>query len=168
MYMISHRMCFYHLYIFICTQYDTYSSISYVIDSNRHLALLPLIPPPYILNFGCQPYSIIYGGFFHRLSFSLLIRLAYGFYRKLRFPIIKVNLLSCCPTFGVHFKLIYCSFAYILLYLFFITISTPRITRDATINIMNIPMFVLSYVFGVFFVFVIVKPVFASPVIFVL
>lgn len=59
--------------------------ISYVIDLNRHLALLPLISPPYILNFGCQPYSIIYGGFFHRLSFSLLIRLAYGFYRKLRF-----------------------------------------------------------------------------------
>ena len=53
-----------------------------MIDLNRHLALLPLISPPYILNFGCQPYSIIYGGFFHRLSFSLLIRLAYGFYRK--------------------------------------------------------------------------------------
>ena len=70
-------------------QYDTYSSISYVIDLNHHLALSPLISPPYILNFGCQPYSIIYGGFFHHLSFSLLIRLAYGFYRKLRFPIIK-------------------------------------------------------------------------------
>ena len=40
-------------------QYDTYSSISYVIDLNHHLALSPLISPPYILNFGCQPYSII-------------------------------------------------------------------------------------------------------------
>ena len=44
------------------------------------------------MNFGCQPYSIIYGGFFHRLSFSLLIRIAYGFYRKLRFPIIKTDI----------------------------------------------------------------------------
>ena len=75
-------------------KYDTYSSISYVINLNRHLALLPLISPPYILNFGCQPYSIIYGGFFHRLSFSLLIRIAYGFYRKLRFPIIKTRITS--------------------------------------------------------------------------
>ena len=66
-------------------KYDTYSSISYVINLNRHLALLPLISPPYILNFGYQPYSIIYGGFFHRLSFSILIRIAYGFYRKLHF-----------------------------------------------------------------------------------